>query len=454
MRPIALYGTFFVLIAGALIFFTILGKTDVASEYVSSYNPNEHKSHESPNGNRPGKHHNWRFDYKRDNRNYGLSEEQCELAFPGLYKEIDRAVAHRLEKWGKITPDEVDVGWSGGGIVRAMIHNNQLYIVDPRNLWDQNNRPRAIATMHSIHRAISAYPGKLPDIEFSWSVNDFALHDRYGNGTTWAFSRLAHQEKLWLIPDFGMWAWPDVGLRSYAELREVLEHEEDEFVDKIPKLVWRGSLAVGSKDVRHGLVEHSEGKPWSAVETLDWGNETNIEERLITMQDHCSYMFVAQTEGNTYSGRTKYLLNCHSIIFSHDLDWIEFYHHLLKKDGPDQNYIRVKRDYSDLPSKMYKLTKPGSVPESKKIADNARRTFRERYLTPAAEACYWRALIRGWASVQGFTPEFWAEVTEFDKVLKKERTKRKPKGVPFEAYVIMEEVDWALPAKPRKLCIG
>ena len=35
--------------------------------------------------------------------------------------------------------------------------------------------------------------------------------------------------------------------------------------------------------------------------------------------------------------------------------------------------------------------------EAERIAKNSVRTFRERYLTTAAEACYWRALIRGWA---------------------------------------------------------
>lgn len=33
------------------------------------------------------------------------------------------------------------------------------------------------------------------------------------------------------------------------------------------------------------------------------------------------------------------------------------------------------------------------------IAGNSLRTFRERYLTRAAGACYWRRLIRGWAEV-------------------------------------------------------
>ena len=114
----------------------------------------------------------------------------------------------------------------------------------------------------------------------------------------------------------------------------------------------------------------------------------------------------------------------------------------------------MKRDYSDLPKKMSYYTKPSNIAKAQQIADKSRETFRERYLTPAAEACYWRALIRGWASVMGFTPEFWVEVKKFDKVHQKERIKRVPRGAPYEAYAIMEEIDWDIPAKPRLLKVG
>lgn len=37
--------------------------------------------------------------------------------------------------------------------------------------------------------------------------------------------------------------------------------------------------------------------------------------------------------------------------------------------------------------------------KARKIADNSVHTFRERYLTPAAEACYWRRLFEGYGQV-------------------------------------------------------
>lgn len=459
MRTIALYGTVAALITTALVFFGTQGGPAFAREtYERLHRPHPHPDHQGPPISHSQSHVGpprlpWEFDYKRHGRKYGLSEDQCSTAFPELYKEVDRAVEFR-RRVGNITLSDLDVGWRGDGIVRAMIHDNQLYIIDPHGVWDHNHRPRAVATLHALNRAISAASDPLPNIEFTFTVHDAALMGPNDNHTTFAFSRLAHQESLWLMPDFGFWGWPDVGLRSYSELQTTLDNDEDDFLDKVPKLIWRGSLAVGSHEARAGLVEHSANQPWSDVQTLDWTNKTDIDSKLLTMEDHCGYMFTAQTEGNSYSGRLKYLLNCHSILLSHDLRWIEHFHHLLHPSGAEQNYIKLKRDFGDLPKVMKKMLKaPTNMVAAQSIADNARQTFRERYLTPAAEACYWRALIRGWASVQGFVPQVWEESPLEDDWRGGKRSKKRMRGAPFESYVIMEEVEWEIPAKPRRVCV-
>ncbi|KAK5127989.1 hypothetical protein LTR85_005106 [Meristemomyces frigidus] len=458
MRTIALYGTVAAIITAALVLFGTQGGPAFTTEtYERIHRPQSQPDRQGPSVSHSQSHSGppkppWEFDYRRSGRNYGLSEDQCSVAFPELYKEVDRAVAYR-RRVGNVTLEDLEVGWRGDGIVRAMIHNNQLYIIDPHGVWDHNHRPRALATLHALDRAISAAAEPLPDIEFTFTVHDSALMGPNDNHTTFAFSRLAHQETLWLMPDFGFWGWPDVGLRSYSELQTMLDDDEDDFLDKVPKLIWRGSLAVGSQDARAGLVEHSADQTWSDVQTLDWGNKTDIDDKLLTMEDHCGYMFTAQTEGNTYSGRLKYLLNCHSILLSHELRWIEHFHHLLQAGGKEQNYVKVKRDFSDLPKKMKNLLKPSNLLKAEVIADNARRVFREQYLTPAAEACYWRALIRGWASVQGFKPQVWGESELEDDWRGGKRSKKRMRGAPFESYAIMEQVEWNIPAKPRRVCI-
>ena len=45
--------------------------------------------------------------------------------------------------------------------------------------------------------------------------------------------------------------------------------------------------------------------------------------------------------------------------------------------------------------------------EAQRIANESKRTFRDRYLTPAAEACYYRRMYKEWANLQKFEPELW-----------------------------------------------
>jgi hypothetical protein len=69
----------------------------------------------------------WTFDPKRDERNFGLSDDQCSAAFPDFYAEIDRAVQYRKEKGlGNVTSDLVDIGWRDNEIMRAMIYDKQV----------------------------------------------------------------------------------------------------------------------------------------------------------------------------------------------------------------------------------------------------------------------------------------------------------------------------------------
>ncbi|KAL1588696.1 hypothetical protein WHR41_02673 [Cladosporium halotolerans] len=456
MRTLALYIVIFGCITAALIFFSATGGPFFVEE---QYNRNRPSKPQGPPISHSESHawqtqREWIYKYPRDARNYGLDELQCQVAFPDLYKEVDRAAAWWKERGG-VTEREIDVGWRGDGIVRAMIYDNQLYVIDAHGVFDHNHRPRALATLHSLHRAVTAHSGPLPNVEFTMTDHDAPLIDQEDlNHTTWGYARLAHQENLWLMPDFGYWGWPNVGLRSYSELQQNLAAEEEDFLDKIPQIVWRGAVeGLGSHDVRAGLLAASANQPWSDILPLDWSNATNIATRLLGMEDHCAYQFLAQTEGNTYSGRLKSLLNCHSVLLSHKLSWIEHFHHLLQPSGPDQNYVQTKRDFSDLPKKMRSLLNPSNILATQRIADNARAAFRERYLTPAAEACYWRALIRAWADVQTFEVQGWKEKLVEDPTTGRKKLKRSMRGAPFEAYAIMEEVEWELPAKARRVCI-
>ena len=84
--------------------------------------------------------------------------------------------------------------------------------------------------------------------------------------------------------------------------------------------------------------------------------------------------------------------------------WIESFTHLLKSEGAKQNVVEVD-GFVELPEIMEHHL--AHHEESEKIARNAKELFMERYLTPAAQACYWRKMFAKWASVQDWEPKPW-----------------------------------------------
>ncbi|KAF2003412.1 hypothetical protein P154DRAFT_486606 [Amniculicola lignicola CBS 123094] len=349
---------------------------------------------------------------------YGLSSAECNASFKELYREIDRAVALK-KKRTYVTPMDIDISWKETGAVRALIYSQKLYIIEAKFSGAGYQRTRALSILHQIHRAITTSPSPLPNIEFSFAVSDIA--DPTHSHTIWALSRLLMDENTWLMPDFGYWSWPLELVGTYEQIRAEMLASEADWEDKIPKALWRG--AVKTNPVRGTLMEVTRGKSWADVDAVTWKNRTEVAgSNAVSMVDHCRYQFLVHTEGRSYSGRGKYLLNCASVVVAHKSEWIEPHQHLLISSGEHQNFVQVERDFSDLETKVEELL---DDPErAVAITRNSVATFRDRYLTPAAQACYWRHLIRSWAEVS-FKPKGW-EVSDGGK---------RRRGTPFETFV-------------------
>ncbi|KAF3103230.1 hypothetical protein TWF225_002866 [Orbilia oligospora] len=354
-----------------------------------------------------------------DERNFIMTEQQCEASFPGLYVEIERAVEDRRSR--PITLDELEsVTHSAFGYFRGIIYNQELYVIkmlDP-------NFSRGFATLMAMHRAIVTSPEPIPNIEFTLNTADYIDFEQ--SAATWTYARRSNETVNWLMPDFGYWSWPEPKVGSYNEVRlkARLADEAIPWEKKIPKIVWRG--ATLKLPVRLALLNQTKGAAWADVKALDWQSAESKEKNLLSMSDHCHYRFVAHTEGHSYSGRLKYLQQCRSVVVAHKLDWIQHYHSLLIPDGPNQNYVECKRDFSNLEAVMEELR--WDEEKAKRIADNSVKTFRERYLTPAAEACYWRKFIKGWRSVS-FEPKLLDE-------------KGNLRGVPIESFILERRTEW------------
>lgn len=68
----------------------------------------------------------WEYDVARDGENFGLSDEQCDAAFPDYYHEIDRAVAWRADQnLSNIESDQLSTSWREE-LVRIMIYDRKV----------------------------------------------------------------------------------------------------------------------------------------------------------------------------------------------------------------------------------------------------------------------------------------------------------------------------------------
>ncbi|KAJ9628499.1 hypothetical protein H2203_002398 [Taxawa tesnikishii (nom. ined.)] len=387
----------------------------------------------------------WSFNASRHANDFTFTEQQCDAAFPALYHEIDRA----LDYWGEnggVRAENIDLSWSKLGAIRALIYNKQLYVIESKNATnDPQLRRRALATLNQINRAISTSREPIPNIEFAFKVTDVA-DPPTRNGvehTMWSYARNTNKsahDKLWLMPDFNLWSWEHV-VGSFVDFQRAASEYDVPITEKTPKLVWRGALWVNEK-IRGALVDVTKDKSWSDVSAFDWGNKTDQALKKLTMPEHCKWMFGAHTEGRSWSGRLKYLINCRSATIVHDLEWTAHWYHLLESQGVDQNFVPVRRDWSNLEETIeYYLTHPH---QAQRIADNAVLKFRERYLSPAAEVCYWRRLFKVWAEVS-FEPQLYETMErQIGESLNAGLTKqsiwqeRKLRGMTYEEYIIRE----------------
>jgi len=67
---------------------------------------------------------NGRWNSRRDRNNLMLDDSQCEVAFPKLFEEVERAV--NLRRPSHITSDELDAIEPKNGYVRAMIYDQEV----------------------------------------------------------------------------------------------------------------------------------------------------------------------------------------------------------------------------------------------------------------------------------------------------------------------------------------
>ncbi|KAL5340585.1 glycosyl transferase family 90-domain-containing protein [Aspergillus crustosus] len=378
----------------------------------------------------PSHEETWEFDYKRDGQNAGLSTSQCDAAFPGLFEDVARAKKY-WHRQGGLSSLDLDETPLNHGMGRARIANGELYILATR-AHGEDHRRKILAALSAMHRALVASPDRSDgvNIEFIFSIEDKLSDVADPTQPIWTLARTASEEAAWLMPDFGFWAWDHAHaeIGPYDEVVAQAAEYDMPWETKQQQLVWRGKPSFAPK-LRRALLDATRGKSWADVQPVDWHKQSNF----LKMEDHCRYTFIAHVEGRSYSASLKYRQACHSIIVAHELQYIQHHHYLLTSSGPNQNYVEVARDFSDLASQLEPLLEDAE--RAQRIADNSVRTFRERYLTGAAEACYWRKLWVGYGAVWNETETERAGIPIADDS-RRGRSGNGRRGLRYESFIL------------------
>ncbi len=293
-------------------------------------------------------------------------------------------------------------------------------------------------------------PSPLPDTIFAINVLDEPISN------AWSYSRPAYApstpgsapvSSAFLMPHFSFWSWPLPFIGSFSRAAAAIDVIEASlpFADKDPRAVWRGTKRYNSAHnpkLREGLLQTTNGTAWADVQELRWdevgsdSSKKNVAVNSLMIEEFCRYKYVLHTEGITYSGRFQFLQMCGSVLLTPPIAWMQHTTHLVKplfssdlrlegkagwassegeqKAWPihhkpaEANAVFVAPDWSDLESTVRWLEDHPDIAEG--IAKRQRALFvGGGYFSPAAEVCYWRALIRGWSKAVRTEGQGWEQ---------------------------------------------
>ncbi|KAI0390257.1 hypothetical protein F5Y17DRAFT_469058 [Xylariaceae sp. FL0594] len=266
--------------------------------------------------------------------------------------------------------------------------------------------PRAQEAITRIEANISSWEAKIP--KAVW------------RGTTWFNNPRAGRLRQNLVRGFGT------------------AHNPREWAD-IEALDWSTTNINAQK-----------GKGNKGNAALSPGSVDQTATNALPIEDFCRYRYIVHTEGVTYSGRFQFHTLCASVVVTPPVAWSQHLTHLLRPvftsslnlprtplnlnlsshpepenqqlspypapwvrkawpksydpESEEANIVFVAPDWSDLEPAIAWLESHPRIAES--IARRQRALFHDGgYLSPAAESCYWRGLIRGWSEVVRYSDD-------------------------------------------------
>lgn len=333
----------------------------------------------------------------QDQGRHAMSDKECRFQFPAFYPQLESNVRVWLLKGGmtysgvRSTSSSLDHGGDADqwGAAHLIVYRNALYIRKVR----LGNDSRLPALLSLIHQAIVASPEALPDAE--WVVTTADKHGAPGHPGAWTLSGMvsnATKVGQWLAPDFGFAGWPETGIGSmndYLQLADAVTHSSP-WEGRDDRAFWRGY--ANTYPVRLDLLQRARNDSrtphpvLNVVETTFHGDKGLAKP--VPIHGHCAYRFLLHAEGNSYSGRSKYLFACRSVVIAHPLNWTQHFHPALIPDesSPDRNVVVLPGpNFTGLEATLGALRNNDALAQN--IAANSLRIMRHRTYTPYLTLC-------------------------------------------------------------------
>jgi len=278
--------------------------------------------------------------------------------------------------------------------------DRKLYVVPRSTSMDYETRSQSVKTMFKyvidtfndipnmeflIHVGDSVnmmrnttHPSKCPVFGFAKNRNN-VVNDTYTDGVV-------------SIPCFSFWSWPEAQITRWDQKSISIKQAGDSipFHMRKSQLFWRGARTGHRTDFvsiteKYRQIMDVSFMSWQKSEFP--GLSTHKEYR--TLEQHCNYKYLLHLEGNTFSGRLKYLLLCGSpVIFAKINGWEEFWYHLLKHQ---ENIIILDSSDEILLLNMTNYLFENSE-QASRIGINGRNIVL-KYLNEQAIICYMRNVL-------------------------------------------------------------
>lgn len=394
--------------------------------------------------------------------NLSLGEDECGAAFPGLTKEIDDTVALGSFDRDDSAPVRGRVKDGQIYIIKAQRRSDLSKEMLNSRISALHQLNRAILTSPTpVPDTIFSLNFHDQPYGTAWTYSRPADRTLQSKPGTRLFLMPHFSFWAWNLPFVGSMARAARAIAALEQSYASSAGWQRKIPKAVWRgTAWFNS--VHAPRLRQTLVQTARGKPWADVETLEWvtgkGSSSNRNAtNALRIEDFCRYKYVVHTEGITYSGRFQFLQMCASVILTPPIQWMQHTTHLarplfsnslgldsgdgkkvanakpnaagggsssssgsgtaaqkprrpwvpserVRKAWPVQytpeeaNIVFVAPDWSDLEATVAWLEAHPQVAEG--IARRQRELFAGGgYFSPAAEACYWRALLRGWAKV-------------------------------------------------------